>query len=232
MNCPASRYVVKSINNKYKALYPFGGSMDSQQLFSRIKRHDKQAFKMLVMTYGKSLYLELYAISGDADVAKQATKAAFTELYMALNSHQSPDVAESLLFSIGEKKQRELLKEQADKLTDECFRRFSESCAKKTAPKAEAPKEKPAQTLKAETAVPVDTAEAVISKGASEAPLAVGAEKTRKKAIGFGQVLIALLIASALWMALGWLMQEGYLPVYDLGYSWFNQNIARLFMGF
>jgi len=36
-------------------------------------------------------------------------------------------------------------------------------------------------------------------------------------------------VAAGLWVIIGALMGDGFLPKYDLGYSWFNTNIANLF---
>ena len=49
--------------------------MDAQELLSRIKQQDKEAFRRLVTEYGKGLYLRLYGASGDADAAVEALLA-------------------------------------------------------------------------------------------------------------------------------------------------------------
>lgn len=200
--------------------------MDAQEILSRIKQQDKQAFRRLVTDYGKGLYLKLYGASGDADAARQATKAAFTELYLALNSQQSPDIIESLLYSIGERKQREILQEQTMKLTSEYLGET-----------VELPASKKVKELRAETAKPIQpvAAEEMNSEAEPEVktpgdiPVVIQPEKSAQKDAGFWQVVLALLVIAGLWAALGALMGEGYLPKYDLGYSWFNMNIADWF---
>lgn len=198
--------------------------MDAQELLSRIKQQDKEAFRRLVTDYGKGLYIKLYAASGDADAARLATKAAFTELYIALNSQQSPDIIESLLYSIGERKQREILQEQTMKLAEDCLDRVVELPAPNGAKELKAETAKPIQPVSAEEL----SAEAE-HKAHGDIPVVVQPEKPAQRGIGFWQVVLALLVIAGLWVVLGALMGEGYLPKYDLGYSWFNANIADWF---
>lgn len=200
--------------------------MDAQEILSRIKQQDKETFRRLVTEYGKGLYLKLYAASGDADAARQATKAAFTELYLALNSQQSPDVIESLLYSIGERKQREILQEQTMKLTSEYLARVVEMPAKPVIKELKTETIKPIQPVTVEE--PVCDEEPAI-KSAGDIPVVVQAEEPAQKGVGFWQVVFALLVIAGLWVAVGALMGDGYLPKYDLGYRWFNMNIANWF---
>ena len=200
--------------------------MDAQEILSRIKQQDKEAFRRLVTEYGKGLYLKLYAASGDADAARQATKAAFTELYLALNSQQSPDVIESLLYSIGERKQREILQEQTMKITSECLDRVVELPASVGVKELKAETVRPIQPVTAEE--PVCDEEPAI-KTAGDIPIVVQTEEPAQKGVGFWQVVFALLVIAGLWVAVGALMGDGYLPKYDLGYRWFNMNIANWF---
>jgi len=198
--------------------------MDAQEILSKIKQQDKETFRRLVSEYGKGLYLKLYAASGDQDAARQATKAAFTELYLALNSQQGPDVIESLLYSIGERKQREILQEQTLKMASECLDRVVELSVPYTVRKVKA---------EAPMAVP-PVSEDKTAAGQSEPqpagdiPVEVQQEKTAS-GMGFWQVVFALLVIAGLWVAIGALMGDGYLPKYDLGYRWFNMNIANWF---
>lgn len=200
--------------------------MDAQEILSRIKQQDKETFRRLVTEYGKGLYLKLYAASGDADAARQATKAAFTELYLALNSQQSPDVIESLLYSIGERKQREILQEQTMKLTSEYLARVVEMPAKPVIKELKTETIKPIQPVTVEETVCYEEPEI---KTAGDIPVVVQTEEPVQKGVGFWQVVFALLVIAGLWVAVGALMGDGYLPKYDLGYRWFNMNIANWF---
>ena len=200
--------------------------MDAQEILSRIKQQDKETFRRLVTEYGKGLYLKLYAASGDSDAARRATKAAFTELYLALNSQQSPDVIESLLYSIGERKQREILQEQTMKLTSECLAQVVELPAEPVIKELKTENVKPIQPVIVEETV---CGEETVNQTAGDIPLVVQKEEPAQKGVGFWQVVFALLVMAGLWVAVGALMGDGYLPKYDLGYRWFNMNIANWF---
>ena len=200
--------------------------MDAQEILSRIKQQDKEAFRRLVTEYGKGLYLKLYAASGDSDAARRATKAAFTELYLALNSQQSPDVIESLLYSIGERKQREILQEQTMKLTSECLAQVVELPAEPVIKELKTENVKPIQPVIVEETV---CGEETANQTAGDIPVVVQKEEPAQKGMGFWQVVFALLVMAGLWVAVGALMGDGYLPKYDLGYRWFNMNIANWF---
>ena len=200
--------------------------MDAQEILSRIKQQDKETFRRLVTEYGKGLYLKLYAASGDSDAARRATKAAFTELYLALNSQQSPDVIESLLYSIGERKQREILQEQTMKLTSECLAQVVELPAEPVIKELKTENVKPIQPVIVEETV---CGEETVNQTAGDIPLVVQKEEPAQKGVGFWQVVFALLVIAGLWVAVGALMGDGYLPKYDLGYRWFNMNIANWF---
>lgn len=200
--------------------------MDAQEILSRIKQQDKETFRRLVTEYGKGLYLKLYAASGDSDAARRATKAAFTELYLALNSQQSPDVIESLLYSIGERKQREILQEQTMKLTSECLAQVVELPAEPVIKELKTENVKPIQPVIVEETV---CGEETANQTAGDIPVVVQKEEPAQKGVGFWQVVFALLVMAGLWVAVGALMGDGYLPKYDLGYRWFNMNIANWF---
>ncbi len=199
--------------------------MDAQEILSRIKQQDKETFRRLVTVYGKSLYLKLYAASGDPDAARQATKAAFTELYLALNSQQTPDVIESLLYSIGERKQREILQEQTLKMASECLDRVVELSVPYTARKVKTETARPVQSTTADASFTEQTE----TRTTGDIPVAVRQEKADEKKIGLWQVVFALLVIAGLWVAIGALMGDGFLPKCDLGYGWFNANIANWF---
>lgn len=191
--------------------------MDIQSILSGIKQQDKEAFRALVKEYGRGLYIKLYASSGNAEAAREATKAAFTELYLALNSQQGADVLESLLYSLGEKKQQELLREWAMELTAECFK---ESVKLPVADKRE--------TVNAAAAMAEHNAEPEMQPQ-QDIPVVIQHQATEAKVSVFWRVVLALLGAAVVWLGLGLLMGAGQLPRYDLGYSWFNLNIARWF---
>ena len=44
--------------------------------------------------------------------------------------------------------------------------------------------------------------------------------------IEFGLIIVALVLA---WASFGLMMRTGFLPVFDLGYSWFDEHIVNFF---
>lgn len=74
------------------------------EIINKIKMQDAEAFRELVNMYGKRMYLRLYEKSGNREIALEAVKEAFIELYVAIRSSQSSDVLESILYSTAEKK--------------------------------------------------------------------------------------------------------------------------------
>ena len=196
--------------------------MDAKYL-SSIKQQDMEAFRSLVTEYGKGLYVSLYSVSGNEEIARKATKEAFIELYMALNSRQGPDVTESLLFSIGERKQKEMLREQTADITESCLKELQLPEEKHGVREcAQLPVQK---ELKAETARDVQTEQIAVG----DAAVVVEPQQKAKENNAFWQIMLVLVIALILWTAGGMLMKSGHLPMYDLGYSWFDKNIALIF---
>lgn len=51
----------------------------------------------------------------------------------------------------------------------------------------------------------------------------------KRRSGGFVTVILLLCIATVLWVIAGLLMDMNLIPSVDLGYSWFNTNITRLF---
>lgn len=55
------------------------------------------------------------------------------------------------------------------------------------------------------------------------------ATKQSRRGRGFGRILLILFLLILLWVAAGILMDLGIIPLFDLGYGWFNVNIFPLF---
>ena len=54
------------------------------EIINKIKMQDAEAFRELVNMYGKRMYLRLYEKSGNREIALEAVKEAFIELYVAM----------------------------------------------------------------------------------------------------------------------------------------------------
>ena len=162
--------------------------MESRELLCRIKAGDDEAFRTMVLTYGKPVYLRLLERSGNKEVAKEALREALIDLYITIKMANSKDLVEALLYSRAEEI-------QADMLRRSCERLFY------TATNANAPELPRTQAEKRPW-----------SAGRLAAAIALFAG-----------------ILAALWVIAGLLMDMGFLPYIDMGYSWFNMNIAPWF---
>ena len=149
--------------------------MESRELLCRIKAGDDEAFRTMVLTYRKPVYLRLLERSGNKEVAKEALREALIDLYITVKMANSKDPVEALLYSRAEE-------------------------------------------IKRADVQP------------SDIPIQVKAEK-RPWSAGRLAAAIALSagILAALWVIAGLLMDMGFLPDIDMGYSWFNMNIAPWF---
>ena len=58
--------------------------MESRELLCRIKAVDDEAFRTMVLTYGKPVYLRLLECSGNKVVAKEALREALIDLYFTI----------------------------------------------------------------------------------------------------------------------------------------------------
>ena len=95
-----------------------GACMHSSELLERIRQQDKEAFRELVIRYGKPLYQRLYQESGNHETAYEAVKAAFLDLYVTLQKVPCTDALESLLFSAALQHQSSALREEAKQLLE------------------------------------------------------------------------------------------------------------------
>lgn len=176
--------------------------MDRSELLGELQRKNKEAFKELTQTYGPSIYRRLAERSGDPALAKQALKAALTELYLTVSAADDVDPLEALLC-------RRAMELQDGMRQGAIGRAFEEAAdaagiegasVKAPAPKDDADAELPELKL----------------RRASGGRIAAG-------------ILLGLGIAFLVWVIVGLLMSMELLPPLDLGYSRFNDCIAPWF---
>ena len=90
--------------------------MESRELLCRIKAGDDEAFRTMVLTYGKPVYLRLLERSGNKEVAKEALREAFIDLYITVKMANSKDPVEALLYSRAEEIQADMLRRSCERL--------------------------------------------------------------------------------------------------------------------
>ena len=90
--------------------------MESRELLCRIKAGDDEAFRTMVLTYGKPVYLRLLERSGNKEVAKEALREALIDLYITVKMANSKDPVEALLYSRAEEIQADMLRRSCERL--------------------------------------------------------------------------------------------------------------------
>lgn len=218
--------------------------MNATDLLTRLKCNDDEAFRQLLLAYGKGIYHRLYARSGNREAAKQALKTAFTEFYAALSRVDSSDPLEAMLYTRAEKAQDELLCHSHERVFNEVLNSapLPEPGARPAAPPPAPHPTLPPLPKKESVGPPpsgpepffqakADAPDPWALPGAS-APLPEAEPHPRRRCSPgtvAAIVFLSLGVAAALWVIAGLLMSFGLLPELDLGYAWFNANVIPWF---
>ena len=173
--------------------------METNDLFNRIKARDQDAFKQLTEDYGWKLYARIRKTTDNRDKADLIFKRTFSRFYNSMEEYDSDDPIEAML----------------------CL--YADVITKELAPK---PVNFPSRVSGADSASAAELTEF------TEEP-APSPQKAHSPFATFfyvlGVILLVLGIAAALWIMAGLLMDLNILPEFDLGYEWFNANIAPWF---
>lgn len=199
--------------------------MDSLELLHGLQAHDDEAFRTIARTYGKSVYERLLARSGNPELAKQALKAALTDLYAAVSAADNRDPVEALLFTFAERAQSAMQQNAGNERMEAPVRSAADA-----GDNTSAMREAKATARGLET----DNRRAPVGAGA-DMPLAQQAlpPDSGPKKHGFGRTAAVILLCAGillmLWVIAGLLMDLELLSPVDLGYEWFNRQIAPWF---
>ena len=204
------------------------------EIINKSKMQDAEAFRELVNMYGKRMYLRLYEKSGNREIALEAVKEAFIELYVAIRSSQSSDVLESILYSTAEKKQEILMRREPKQIMDACINGLRTD---KADLREKVVQVKVCEPVEIKTDVPEKKQENVASPISQEAPsddadlIELSVSKAQSHGVGRGLAIAVLSVCAAamLWVIAGLLMDMGFIPEADLGYAWFNANVTPWF---
>ena len=197
--------------------------MDSLELLHGLQAHDDEAFRTIARTYGKSVYERLLARSGNPALAKQALKAALTDLYAAVSAADNRDPVEALLFTFAERAQSAMQQNAGNERMEAPVRSAADA-----GDNTSAMREAKATAHGLET----DNRRAPVGAGMPPAQQALPPDSGPKKH-GFGRTAAVILLCAGillmLWVIAGLLMDLELLPSVDLGYEWFNRQIAPWF---
>ena len=204
------------------------------EIINKIKKQDAEALRELVNLYGKRMYLRLYEKSGNREIALEAVKEAFIELYVAIRSSQSSDVMESILYSTAEKKQQILMRREPEQIMDACI---NDLLTDRADLREKVVQVQVCEPVEMKTDAPEKKQESVVNPISMEAPsddadlIELSVSKAQSHGVGRGLAIAVLSVCAAamLWVIAGLLMDMGFSPEADLGYAWFNANVTPWF---
>lgn len=196
--------------------------MDNSDLLNRIKSKDREAFLQLMQTYGKGLYSRLLSQLGDRELADAAFKETLVGFYNTLTENDGGDAVEALLYGYADRTRRQLLDSSLEHVIDETMDETADEAGPASAPPAR----------EAAAAVP-ETVKEPESADEPESDEICDEAEDRKNPGGAGfwiaVIALGLCIMFAVWVIVGLLMDMSLLPEFDLGYDWFNANVAPWF---
>ena len=224
--------------------------MQLEELVRRIRHGDKGAIKELVATYGNAVYQRAFERTQDKELAREAARQTFGQ-FVTIVQQQQEDDGWSLWF--GDLIERNIsaysqigvdMRYIENELENELYQQpaaFSQQSAYSETPAYSQPQPPPQKSAAAPSAAKQPAAQSTEpareksgrSSGRSirEEVFAEPAEAKARKRSGQGFTVFVLVIICLLlvWVVAGVAMTMKWIPYYDLGYSWFNASVFRLF---
>jgi len=218
--------------------------MELEELVRRIRLGDKTAVKDLVAVYGNSVYLRALERTKDKQLAREAARQTFGQ-FVSIVQQQPAEDGWSLWF--GDLIERNIsayaqIGDDMGYIEDELERElYGENAVlpgKTQAPRVEPPRQyRPSarEEILEDSPHLAKSSKSARSSGRSDSDrdeVFDEAYKTpKKKKSGQAATVVLLIVVCALliWVVGGVAMTLKWIPYYDLGYSWFNANIFKLF---
>lgn len=230
--------------------------MQLEELVSRIRHGDKSAIKELVATYGNAVYQRAFERTQDKELAREAARQTFGQFVTIVQQQQEED-GWSLWF--GDLIERNIsaysqigvdMRYIENELENELYQQpaaFSQQSAYSESSAYSEPSAYSQPPMQQKSAQPASS-----GGGKQSAPLAeptrdknarsnnrsireevfadAGPAKGRKRSgQGFTVFILVLICLLLVWVVAGVAMTMKWIPYYDLGYSWFNASVFRLF---
>ncbi len=222
--------------------------MQLEELVRRIRHGDKEAVKELVSTYGNSVYQRAYERTRDKELAREAARQTFGQ-FVAIVQQQPEDDGWSLWFgdlierNISTYAQistdmRTIESELDQEIPTQEMPAFAAPVHEEQEPVAD-PMTEPSFDREVESlrqrSREID--ETSIRDEIFDEPYRKKEKKEKtgkpkkdgKSSHGLTIFLLVLVSLMLLWVVAGVAMTMQWIPFYDLGYSWFNQNVFALF---
>lgn len=231
--------------------------MQLEQLIQRIRLGERAAVRELVAAYGNDVYKRAYERLQDRELAREAVRQIFGQLVAAVQ-HQPEADGWSLWFGdLIENNIASYARVGADmryiesELEKELFDQMQPP-ARQPAPRMLRRADAYAGRTKAEEASeralanhaddqepiqPLSRRDGGARRGPRQArasaqnPVEIDLGQTKGNAAGqaFLIALLTLICATLLWVVAGVAMTMKWIPAFNLGYEWFNQNVFQLF---
>lgn len=221
--------------------------MGLEELVRRIRFGDKTAVKDLISIYGNAVYLRALERTQDKELAREAARQTFGQ-FVAVVQQQPEEDGWSLWFGdliernisafaqidpdmslIENELERELYGEQ-DVLPEPQYSQPSARIAQQPQPQ---PQRQPSgRVVPAPAAEQRDKASRSSGRSVRDEVFDEAYRPHKKKKRGGGTLSVILLILVCLillWVVGGVAMTMKWIPEYDLGYTWFNLNVFKLF---
>ena len=212
--------------------------MQLEELVRRIRRGDKEAVKELVSAYGNSVYQRAYERTRDKELAREAARQTFGQ-FVAIVQQQPEDDGWSLWF--GDLIERNIatytqISTDMRTIESELDSEILSPVSAKPIPSAPARSDfaappapdsdsaRPSETrTRGKGAVETNVREEIFDEPYQKK------EKRRSGGHAFSVILLILVSLVLLWVVAGVAMTMRWIPAFDLGYSWFNMHVFKLF---
>lgn len=214
--------------------------MQLEELVRRIRRGDKNAIKELVAIYGNAVYQRAFERTQDKELAHEAARQTFGQ-FVTIVQQQPEDDGWSLWFG-------DLIERNISAYSQIGIdMRFIESeLENELYDQQPTSPQQPQNAQKSQSAYPPHT-EKQASSRAAESPRDKNAQSSarsirdeifeepentytrRRSKQGFMVFVLILICLLLVWVVAGVAMTMKWIPYFDLGYSWFNASVFRLF---
>lgn len=182
------------------------------ELLDRVKNKDREAFVEFMRSYGPKLYTRMLDKLGDRKLADAAFKETMIGFYKSLTENEGEDAISSLLTGYADEVSGRL---QFDYLED-IIEKTADCAEKSDIEKFALPV--PENKKVVENIIPHDIC----------CDEAVDNMKESRKWL-FAVALLSVCSLIVVWIIIGLLCSMGTIPDINLGYEWFNNNIAEWF---
>lgn len=219
--------------------------MGLEDLVLRIRMGDKAAVKDLISIYGNAVYLRAFERTQDKELAREAARQTFGQ-FVAVVQQQPDEDGWSLWF--GDLIERNIsayaqigpdMSLIEDELERELYGGPEElpepvSYEQPSARLASQPSQPQRQfeRTSSDSSEPVDKASRSSGRSIRDEVFSESyrpRKKKKRRSGAFSIILLILVCLILLWVVAGVAMTMKWIPEYDLGYTWFNLNVFKLF---